>query len=367
MRVLGILGWVLMATLASAQEAVEIDVSETLGCVLYDDKSVYCFGEYPGDGGGPPFAAWRVEGLPPASAIAVGRFGACAVDWAGRLWCWGLDYQRSMRAHAPIVSHGPFQVEGLPPVRAAALGFNHVCAVAVDGRLWCWGENPCGEVGCGNTDRVIEPLQVPGIRGVRSLSAGVNNTCVVLWGGQLSCWGSDNPTEPGRAFVYESTRPLLMKPSYFGALSKVANGRNFACGLGEGGQVTCWGSNLMGQLGTQTLRITGGSEAIGIGEVAGVGQATDLDADLFAACAVQAGAVICWGTPTYEEPSPETVALPPEPIPGIAGATRVALGAAFGCAIADGEVLCWGLSEFEGSPVIDGMAPDRPVPVPGLP
>lgn len=366
MRIAAIIGLILVGNTSVAADAVDVDVSEFLGCALYDDGGVYCFGQFPGQEFEQPIIAQKVLGLPPAASIATGRFGACAIEISGLLWCWGLDYQRSERSQELVLSNRPFQVEGLPKVRAVDMGFNHICAISVSQEAWCWGMNTCGEVGCGHSDPVPEPKKVPYSEGVQHISAGVNNTCATFSGGELVCWGTDNPTQPGRPFIYESPDPTLLHEEYFGKMGQVSNGRNFACGIRRGGEVTCWGSNIMGQLGTETPRLSEG--AIGIGEVEGVTDAKDIDASYFNACAVQNSQVICWGAPLFKSTSEAgAMSQPPTPVTGIEGATSVSLAPPFGCAVASGQVMCWGEEEFEGKPLIEGMTPTNPVVVPGMP
>lgn len=350
---------------AAAVEAVDVDVANTHACALYDDGAVYCWGD-PASEDTPPFTAQRVAGLPPATAISVGGFGAaCAVAGYGDLWCWGVDVQRSLRARELVQKKSPFRVEGLPEVTAVDLGFAHMCAVSEAGEVWCWGGNPCGELGCGDKVSHAEPTRVPFIYAVKSLSTGVNNTCVVFGAGNLSCWGSDNPTNEGNPFLYESMDPLHFDINYFGAMRTVSNGRNFACGVRSSGEVTCWGANIMGQLGTEAPRI--GESWVGISEVDGIEDARDLDASYFNACAVEDGRVICWGAPLFLSADEAGMSQPPTAVPHIMNATRVSLGSMYGCAIENGGVVCWGFEELDGSPVIAGMKHNRPVAVPGLP
>ncbi len=346
-----------------AAETIDIAASDGLACALYRDGAVYCFGSLPGSGLELPLVARKVEGLPPATAIAVGRLGACAVDRESRLWCWGIDVQRSIREDRLIASAKPFLVEGLPPVVAVDAGYSHFCAIGDNSELWCWGDNPCGEVGCGHNDPVAEPKRVPYIRNIKSVSAGVNNTCAVSWTFELLCWGTDNPTMfgVGREFIFESNEPLLLKKEYFGLMSTVSNGRNFACGIRTDGQVTCWGSNIMGQLGTKTPRL--GSYA-GIAEVDGIRDATDLDTTYFGACAVEDGVVVCWGEDGFEGAQSRL----PTRLDWFSEATAVAMADAFTCAVDAGEVYCWGsYGAQHDAPLIEGMTPDHPVRVPGLP
>ncbi len=363
MRILLAIMLITSASSARGAEAIDVDVSNWHGCALYDSGDVYCFGQIVGNEFELPFTAYQVPELPPAVSIATGRFGGCSIDGPGRLWCWGYDFQRSHRSNKEIVSNIPFQVEGLPAVKSVAMGYAHICAITRSQEAWCWGGNACGEVGCGHEEPVSEPTKVPYSEGVQFISAGVNNTCATFPAGELVCWGSDNPTISGKPFIYESSEPLYLHKEYFGELASVSNGRNFACGIQLSGEITCWGANLMGQLGTETLREGMGS--IGIGEVDGITSAVDIDADYFNACAIERREVICWGAPLFG--TSENMSQPPTRVIGLSGATRVALGPQFGCAVLDGKVLCWGYAGFEGEAIIEGMTPENPVPVPGMP
>ncbi|WP_343116735.1 hypothetical protein [Ostreiculturibacter nitratireducens] len=360
-----VLALALPASGAAAAEVIDIDVAEAHGCALYDDGAVWCWGDFPGTELELPFSAWPVDGLPAAKTIATGRFGACAVDHGGDLWCWGFDLQRSLRNDDFTMTLEPFRIDGLPRVKAVDLGFVHYCAISIAGEVWCWGDNPCGELGCGDREPRVDPTRVLYVLGARAVSAGVNNTCVVLWSGQLSCWGSDNPTMVGKPFIYESSEPLLFDMDAAGPFRTVSNGRNFACGILTSGEVTCFGSNIMGQIGTEEPRL--GEGWSGIGEVDGITKAEDLDTSYFNACAVQGGKVICWGAPLFTPVEVGEMAQLPKEVPGIEGATRVALGPVFGCAVTGGRVMCWGTAELFGSPLIKGMTPDQAAPVPGLP
>ncbi len=350
------------ATAARGAAAVDVAIGDRYACALYEDGAVWCWGTLPGEKASYPFAARKILDLPPASSIDAGATGACAVARDGNVWCWGLDVQASMRAKAPVHSRKPVKVEGLPAVSLVQIGYGHLCALARRGEVWCWGENTCGELGCGDREVHALPVRVSNLPPARAISTGVANTCVVLVDGQISCWGSDNPTSPGQPFVFESASPLALSEAYLGRFVDVANGRNFVCGIRESGEVTCWGSLILGQLGTRRPRVGGWPG--GIGEAEGIRRAEDIDATNFAGCAVEAGRVKCWGAHTFETLTP---VQPPRDVPGIVSATRVAVGPDFACAIAGGRVLCWGGSTVDGEVFIPGIAPERPVAVPGLP
>lgn len=129
----------------------------------------------------------------------------------------------------------------LPPVKAVTLGYVQNCAISIKRQVWCWGENPAGELGFGDTKTRPDPAMVKLPADVKSVSAGVNNTCVAFEDGRVACWGTDNQMNVGgRPFVFGSKAPVWIKPAR--NVIKVANGRNFACGLQRDGKVICWGT-----------------------------------------------------------------------------------------------------------------------------
>ena len=83
-----------------------------------------------------------VVGLTGVKQISVGRnLGTCALTEDGSVYCWGRNEfgqlgRSSAQARLPVAT----RVEGLPPASAVALGVRTGCAIAAgDGALWCWG------------------------------------------------------------------------------------------------------------------------------------------------------------------------------------------------------------------------------------
>lgn len=277
--------------------------------------------------------------------------------------CWGIDLQATIREKKGVIRSTPFKIDGLPAISLIVAGWLHYCALSKEGQVWCWGSNGGGELGLGDKESRDLPAQVPGFPAARALAAGVNNTCAVLFWGEMSCWGTDNPTGAGggNAFVFQSEKPLLLVSEKFGYFDNVENGRNFACGIRDTGQITCWGSNVLGQIGTKKLRVQM-SLFGGIGEVDHFKEAEDIALTDFGGCGVERGEVRCWGELSFRKAEEK-----PTKIAGLRAAKKVALGDYFGCATDGHRVSCWGSNEYEGKEMIPGMELTKAVAVPGLP
>lgn len=363
------------ALLAQEQKAVDVAVASDSACALYKSGEVYCWGDLPVyEADSLPFEAWKVEGIPPADSISIGRFGACAISAKGDLWCWGLDLQTTVRQKATELPSKPFKVAGLPPVKEVDFGYVHQCALGRDdGGLWCWGYNPEGELGTGDKESRADPEQVNLPRPVETFSTGTNNTCAILTYGEAACWGTDMPGGGGgieRSIVIGSLVPVFLDIKDVGLFTQIANGRNFMCAIrkpkrtlfGTRRGITCWGSNIFRQLGTDHPKLP--TPVGGIGDVDRIKGASDIDATYFQVCAVEKGEVLCWG---HHDSFVAGEGKAPWKQASLTNATRVGIGENYACAVENGKVLCWGSRLKDGGDLIEGMDDQTAVPVPGLP
>jgi alpha-tubulin suppressor-like RCC1 family protein len=358
-------------------------------CGLTQGGSVYCWGSnYLGQlGDGTvsdrdrPTPVAVGEGLQRGrvAAIAAGYTHTCALTVDGRLFCWGYNQSGRLgdgtraqaRFHPVLVRPGA----GLHPgsVTAVALGTRHTCATTST-HLFCWGDNTFGQLGDGTTTTRPLPTRVrlPGDR-ASSFTAGTLHTCA-LAGPSLHCWGFNGSGQLGDGTT--TRRPLPTPVGRGTAFARkrvraVEAGVSHTCALADTG-VSCWGSNLHGQLGDGTtvdsrvpadVRMPGGPRPADLG-VLRVG-------DNHACVSSMSGRAYCWGDNTAGQlgnggSGASTVPTPVAQIGGVtAGALRdLSAGAEHTCAInAEGTGSCWG-SNGSGRLGIGMPAGASPVPRP---
>ena len=292
-----------------------------------------------------------VSGLSNVRAIAAGWFHTCALalEPSGPVSCWGGNDQGQLGDGSTTARLKPATVSVRLPgvVRAIGAGGRHTCTLLQGGGgtiSSCWGGNKNGQLGDGTFVTSSVPVSVVGLTGVRAIAlAGGYHTCALLNGGGVSCWGSNFKGQLGDNSNVDRNSPVsvlhlpstfLHLPSTFpsiplnspplplnspspspstsstfpshlpltsrqlpilglttGVVAIVAGGYH-TCALFEAGTVSCWGSNVYGQLGdgTYTDRLT----PVPVSDLSGV---VMLTAGPCHTCATlrEGGLLRCWG------------------------------------------------------------------------
>ncbi|MBT3222340.1 MAG: hypothetical protein HN348_24975, partial [Proteobacteria bacterium] len=122
-------------------------------------------------------------------------------------------------------------------------------------------------------------------------------------------------------------------------LGTVSVGDDFACAIGTGGSVYCWGNNVLGQLGDGTFESRNTPAP-----VVGLTDVTQLSSGLEYTCALRrTGHVACWGHNIPWSKGPSSGQSSPTLIDGLTEVVSIAAGASFTCALGQsGKVQCWG-------------------------
>ena len=228
--------------------------------------------------------------------ITAGDVFTCAIDSAGKAYCWGGGFQGQLGSGTMRASASPVAVSKSGVLKGKTLvaidaGYSHVCALSAAGKTFCWGNNYSGELGDGSSTNSAVPVAVD-TSGVLSgktfvaLSAGDWATCVVSTAGRVFCWGDGGSGQLGDGTTAQrNTTPHAVDAS--GALSgatvtAVSVGGRAVCALSADGYPYCWGSSSSGQLGyggyaTRTRPVavyTGGTLANARVTQIGTGRAT---------------------------------------------------------------------------------------------
>jgi alpha-tubulin suppressor-like RCC1 family protein len=222
-------------------------------------------------------------------------------------------------------------------------------------------------LGCGGSD----PEPLPLLTGVSAITAGGSHACVLLGDGTARCWGDEVFGELGNdtlaAAVPNVAHPVTVDLA--GIVQLTAGGLH-TCALLNDTTVACWGDDGEGQLGNgvrslATLTPSAVAALTNVTSVVAMGPSvmgSDLSYEY--TCALLAGGTAqCWGNDSASELGDgmvQTFVATPVPVSGLTGAVALTLGGMHACAVlSDRTVSCWGNYDL-----IHGST--TPAPVTGL-
>lgn len=355
------------------------------------------------------------------TAVQGGERHSCGLSEANLVFCWGRNTEGELGDSSFIDRLNPVRVRGSTPFVTLRVGSRHNCALTAGGTAYCWGSNSNGRLGMGDTLTRTVPDQVSGGLTFAQVGVGGTHTCGLTTGGAAYCWGLNNNGQLGDNSIFNRHSPALVAGG--NTFSAITVGGVHTCGITATGAAYCWGLNSFGQIGdgsfgagtnrivptavsgghvfvklsagnSHTCGITDGSEAycwgsngsvaanagrLGDGTtiaqrvvptlVAGGITFTDIVAAGVLTCARTAiGAVYCWGQNDLGQLGDGTFTSRTSPTPLAGGFTWDAFGAGnfHGCAIRDaGRTFCWGQNS-QGA-IGDGTVANRNTPVPVRP
>jgi alpha-tubulin suppressor-like RCC1 family protein len=268
---------------AGITDAVHVAAGATSACAITKAGDVYCWGDnahgqlgHPagvGDetcgGAACSHTPKKVTGVSSIAEVAVSGVSACALDTAGKLFCWGgnqlgelgrgtHDTDNEAPAIVPTFTDaGVLHVSGDSTVTA------HFCATRLDGSLWCWGRNATDELGfpgatpldcAGNTTNctavptTAKKSGTTPFAGVTSFATASGATCAALANGtQIWCWGYKGYAVADKPDGGTDRSPMLAYSNL--GLGGLAGTNSHACATTSARVVKCWGTNIDGELG----------------------------------------------------------------------------------------------------------------------
>lgn len=285
----------------------------------------------------------------------------------GSVRCWGRDASGELGDGGSSGEQlKPVPVPGVQDVTQIGLGAGFSCAVTGDKHVTCWGTGRI--LGDGKRYEKLKPTRVPSVDDVAEIAVSGVLVCARTTKGGVTCWGTEKPVrvdganaaEVAVASTHVCTRSaagavsctgdtLWSKPGPDGFASpgvsgaeQLVTGDGFACALGKGGKVSCWGRNEMGQLGRAPDM---DSHATAV-DVPGLGSVKKLSAGETQTCALDAnGSVTCWGNNSEGELGIGKTSSDERPtkMTGLSNVVEVCLASIHGCArTAGSDVYCWG-------------------------
>jgi alpha-tubulin suppressor-like RCC1 family protein len=341
-------------------------------CALDNGGRAWCWG---GDGQGElgqdPFVQGAVVTRPAAvtggrvfTAITVGNAHTCALDSAGKAWCWGAGDLLG-NGGAPFAS-APVAVAGGRAYTTISAGSSHTCALDTAGKAWCWGSDAKGQLGDGGTGAAstTTPLAVAGDHVWSTLDAGSFHTCGLDTAGKAWCWGDDARGQVGDGGGDgEAPKDAPVPVSSGGNWVTISSGGSHTCALDTAGKAWCWGSDRNAQIGDDPNRgigncLSGPSEwsncAFSPVPVAGGRAYGSISAGESHTCAVGADwTAWCWGANSYGQTGvgsswPDDMKPVPVAVAGGHGWTTITSGSLHSCGIdTAGRAWCWG-APFSG-------------------
>ena len=300
------------------------------------------------------------------------------------VYCWGRnEYGQLGTGATSTATQGPLLPMHPPPdvsVSTMAMGSYHICAILSNGTATCWGKNNYGQLGTDSTvnrgstasemgDGMILAKLPTGLT-ANAIGAGHEFTCVVLSDHTIACWGTQTSGQLGTGTTDNVggggiagrmgdslKRVMLSTPAN---AADVQCGDAHACALLTTGQLSCWGSNGMGQLGLGDRVSSAGRWVTTLQSVRTSHLFTAVACGGTHTCGVTTlQKVLCWGDNSAGQSAAGPVnsigllatemdALAPIPLPTGVQVSQVACGYAHTCILTtDGRVFCWGQNLYK--------------------
>ena len=182
----------------------------------------------------------------------------CAIASDNQAYCWGSGASGTLGNGSTTDSSVPVAVSTAGVLNGKTLtnvsvGSGHVCAIDTAGKAYCWGSNTTGQLGNGSTTNSSVPVAVStaGVlngKTLVSVSLNIDYSCALDTAGAAYCWGSGSYGALGNGSTTNSSVPVAVSTAGVlngKVLASISSGGAYGtvCALDASGKAYCWGNN----------------------------------------------------------------------------------------------------------------------------
>ncbi|QDG50527.1 hypothetical protein FIV42_07210 [Persicimonas caeni] len=303
-------------------------------CAVDTEGTVHCWGKQ-------TLETDLREGFDRFWEVSAGAWHSCALTRQGTAYCWGDNRYGQVGPDAPRQADEPVRLSEDLQFIDIATGNAHSCGLTQHAEVYCWGRNDYGQLGDGTFDDRAQPVRIDDtVQDFVDVTAGDFHTCAARTNGDVLCWGANILGQAGHDSLDMVPRPTRVDAPE--ALIFVDAGANHTCGLTGAGRAYCWGNNSYGQLGNDTRTPTHEMQ-----KVSRDLEFLALSAGTTHTCAIaHNGRLFCWGSDVdgrLGADAPGDASSRPRPVRIRHEFTDVTAGEAHTCALSrSGHLYCWG-------------------------
>ncbi len=174
----------------------------------------------------------------------------------------------------------------------------------------------------------------------QQIAAGEAHACLRTTKGEVFCWGSNELGQLGDGTL--ENRAFAKRVEGLPYIVRVTGGTHHTCALDQSGALWCWGGNTQGEMGQGTM----GRDALLKPTKLALPPVIGISGGGYHTCAYDSnGAAYCWGRNIWGECGPlnDANVLTPKKVPQLDAVIDIGAGTDHTCAVmADRTVRCWG-------------------------
>ena len=147
----------------------------------------------------------------PIKDFGVGAAHVCAVGKSGNLYCWGWGEKGQIgNSSFTATNSTPQKIPGISKVKEVVLNRFGTCALDDSGKVYCWGGGESGQNGSADKGDKSDPQLINNLDKVKSIglaSSYTSHVCVIEISGTVKCWGLGLSMQLGNSIQMDSTKP----------------------------------------------------------------------------------------------------------------------------------------------------------------